>query len=504
MPRLSRCYLKHVLTNNKIYLSDAEEIIIGRNKTSSIKHAGVSRNHFKIRADFNKRILHVISQGRNLSGCNGLLLLRNKEYIIENGSVLEVLIGCTDLQYKICFEDQNSENKEQKVKHQTKIFGNIDKPDSSKWEKLDGNELLVFSSPGIESKSKVAAFDVDGTIITTQSGAVFPKDINDWKFLFSNVPQKLRELHEDGYKIVCFTNQAGIKQVSSKAAEFEKKMFNVVSKLQVPLQIFAATGKSIYRKPLIEMWNVFTQFKNESVKVDISNSFYVGDAAGRPKNWEPKKRKDHSNSDRLFALNVGLKFLTPEEFFLGSRTPKFQMPEFDPRNLPKNTKPIQLSDTQEVIILVGSPGSGKTHYVKNFILPHGYVHVNRDKLGTWQKCVQLMENKLKDKCSIVIDNTNKNVEARKRYIEIAKAYNVPCRCFWMRASLKQCLHNNKFRELFDKNSTHVNDIVIHSYWKEFQEPTLNEDFSRIERIDFVPSFENNDLERKYKMFLLES
>lgn len=40
-------------------------------------------------------------------------------------------------------------------------------------------------------------------------------------------------------------------------------------------------------------------------------SFFVGDAAGRAKNWEMGRRKDFSASDRKFAANIGLNFYTP-------------------------------------------------------------------------------------------------------------------------------------------------------------------------------------------------
>lgn len=41
-------------------------------------------------------------------------------------------------------------------------------------------------------------------------------------------------------------------------------------------------------------------------QVDRSQCLYVGDAAGRAKNWAPDKPKDFSCSDRKFAANLGV------------------------------------------------------------------------------------------------------------------------------------------------------------------------------------------------------
>jgi bifunctional polynucleotide phosphatase/kinase len=49
-------------------------------------------------------------------------------------------------------------------------------------------------------------------------------------------------------------------------------------------------------------------------EIDMKESFYCGDAAGRPKT--DTRPKDFSDSDIKFASNVGLKFFTPEELFL--------------------------------------------------------------------------------------------------------------------------------------------------------------------------------------------
>jgi len=56
-------------------------------------------------------------------------------------------------------------------------------------------------------------------------------------------------------------------------------------------------GKLHYRSayPVIDANNGF---------VDMAESYFVGDAAGRP--------NDHSGTDRKWAMNAGLKFHTPE------------------------------------------------------------------------------------------------------------------------------------------------------------------------------------------------
>lgn len=85
--------------------------------------------------------------------------------------------------------------------------------------------------------------------------------------------------------------------------------------------------------------------KNDGVKVDMNQSFYCGDAAGRVANWAPGKKKDHSLADKLFAENLELKFYTPEQFFLGHSIANVLMskPEFHPKEVtvePFNNKLI--------------------------------------------------------------------------------------------------------------------------------------------------------------------
>ena len=74
--------------------------------------------------------------------------------------------------------------------------------------------------------------------------------------------------------------------------------------LDIPIFIYTATGENHYRKPSTAMWEHFTKYHNSSVEVDMNESFFVGDAAGRQKNWAPGKKKDFSCADRMFADNI--------------------------------------------------------------------------------------------------------------------------------------------------------------------------------------------------------
>lgn len=98
--------------------------------------------------------------------------------------------------------------------------------------------------------------------------------------------------------------------------------------------------------------------------------------------------------------------------------------------------------------MVGSPGSGKSYFVSNKLACHGRMKIiSRDILNSWQKCAsevtKCFENASR---SVVIDNTNPDIISRKRFIDIANNFNIPCRIFLMNVSKEHALHNNKVSE----------------------------------------------------------
>ena len=102
------------------------------------------------------------------------------------------------------------------------------------------------------------------------------------------------------------TNQAGIEKGNVKFSELKNKFEAILSELDIPVFILIATGETHYRKPSTEMWKFLLENCNKSVTVDMKESFYIGDAAGRAKNWAPGRKKDFSCADRMFSANLSL------------------------------------------------------------------------------------------------------------------------------------------------------------------------------------------------------
>ena len=74
---------------------------------------------------------------------------------------------------------------------------------------------------------------------------------------------------------------------------------------------------------------------------------------------------------------------------------------------------------------------------------------------------------MKSRQSVVVDNTHVDVEARKKFVDVAKSF--PCvksiRCFVMSATPEHARHNNLFRELTGSAGQHakIKEPLFHAY-----------------------------------------
>jgi bifunctional polynucleotide phosphatase/kinase len=74
-----------------------------------------------------------------------------------------------------------------------------------------------------------------------------------------------------------------MKSDMKRLADFKQKANAVFNQLDLPISLYAATGKDKYRKPRPGMWNELLEDHDLAnlAAVDYENSIFVGDAAGR-------------------------------------------------------------------------------------------------------------------------------------------------------------------------------------------------------------------------------
>ena len=343
-------------------------------------------------------------------------------------------------------------------------------------------------------KNKIASFDLDHTLIKPLNKRVHPKDVNDWEPCFDNIKEKLNYFYKNEFSLVIFSNQSSFNNPDRQKiiiARIEK----FLEYINLPFHIFISTENDFCRKPNTGIWDIF--FENK--EINMKESFYVGDAAGRIKNPVTNK-KDFACSDRMFAKNVGLKFYTPEDIFnLVSFKQIFKIKKtwetFE--NIDQVTNKI-INDSIKVfnvIILLGAPASGKTNFAEDL---KDFIHISQDLLKYKKDCLKLMNETLKNKGRVVIDNTHSNVKSREPYLKLAKKYNEKVLCIFIDINKEQSMFLNNFRCKLTKKIK-LPDVVIHTFFKKFEAPLKKEGIEKIIKKGFTPDFTkyNNTLFQQY-------
>ena len=403
------------------------------------------------------------------------------------------------------------------------------------------------------NSAHVLGMDLDFTIIKPIKGKIFPVDKYDWQFI-ADLTSIQKHINPGGYKFVIFTNQAGL--ISKKTGnmdidDFKSRWENdIYPKLKTDFQIssvylIAALYDDFFRKPTTGMWDFMETHLNGDIQVNRKESIYIGDMAGR--------KGDHSYSDLMFAVNLGVSFKIPEEFYSGiahitttakltknmMNDPKIFNPikylaELDKttrKNLMENNKKVSsqitkiLSDleTLYLIIYVGSPASGKSSFLKNYLdikdtnLADNFIYMSQDKFpGTPAKFIKtISQNITIGKQHIIIDNTNGTRKTREKLIKLTHSgdnnyktaviyFNTP-KDVVMHLNAIRTKENNacsllrQYNSGIDCDDVHnVPAVAIHTYWKHFEMPDKDlEGFDEFYKVDFNPLDDN----RHFKMLL---
>jgi len=349
------------------------------------------------------------------------------------------------------------------------------------------NSLLHIQYSKISSSNKIAGFDLDHTLIKPLKNKKFPNksDKNDWTLCYKNVKTKLKKLYDEKYKIIIHTNQKKI----DKEVWIEKVKL-IFSEIDVPCEIYCALEDDEYRKPLIFAWKKY-------IKYETKNSFYCGDAMGRP--------HDHSDTDYKLALNLKLNFIPPEKMF---EDKEIKIPKID-LELPLSTYTIpkevfemyKMIKNNTFIINMGYPGCGKSTFVNLYLKPLGFVVINQDTLTTLAKCKKIANESLKKNKNIVIDNTNLEKKTRDEWQTLAEKYNYHVIILYFNASIFLSKHNNIYRYLTTGKKM-IPQVAYNVAQKKFQRPIGDNVVEILPHYKINKLMENKEHEELYHSYLL--
>jgi len=344
--------------------------------------------------------------------------------------------------------------------------------------KQDDNLTYIQVFYKKHNNNKSVLFDLDHTIIKPKNNKTFyKKDYSgDWEYVYPCVKNKLREINNT-HNIYIITNQKVLKTNRDKQIWLDKIKL-VLEDLDIPIVIFAALSSDSYRKPQTESINIL------KLKVD-KNSYYCGDALGR--------KRDFSDTDLKFALNLNIKIYSPEYIFLNKTNdkPKLTYPIIPMLNISNFEYDFR---SKELIILVGPPASGKSSLSKKLIIEHyktnknNIIIINQDKLKSLDACLKITKQSLENSDNIIIDNTNSNRDTRKLYIDLAKKYNYIVTCIIIDITRELCEHNNLYRASKNKINL-IPDIAYRMYYKKYSEPNKEEGIDNIKIINPMCPFD---------------
>jgi bifunctional polynucleotide phosphatase/kinase len=285
-------------------------------------------------------------------------------------------------------------------------------------------------------RKNMAIFDYDWTLVKPLSNGTFSKSIDDWKWITDTVPDILKKYYDKNYCIVIISNQT--KNTAMKL----QQIINVLSTLKIP-SLIAVGYEDIDKKPNRTMFDIIIKEK----KIDMNKSFYVGDALGRQGDW--------SDSDKKFAENINItKIYSPDELFSIADDKIVKVKSFD---------------KQEIIVMVGYPGSGKTTIANTFD-SNKYIVINGDIFKNSKNMIKEAQKYINDKYSIIFDATNPSIEKRKEYIDFANSKDIPIRCINVETDITTAMFRNNAREKV------IPKITYYVFRKKYVKPTIEEGF----------------------------
>ena len=377
--------------------------------------------------------------------------------------------------------------------------------------------LALSVGPTLRARrGRIAAFDLDGTLITPVPGREFPAAASpdDWMWRYGEETLEVLRGLAETHAIVVMTNQS-----QYSAEKVRERVNSVRTQLGIALRgsepsFLVATSRTFYHKPMVGMWDCLAT-RCAPATIDTATSFYCGHAAGRP--------LDFSARDALFAANVGVPFHTPECCFAPG-TPC--LCEKEHRETTKaapftpspeaTTTTLQLLDHVRhnavhwcarefrVVVLVGFPAAGKSFFAERT----GYTVVRPHSQRSRTRALRATEGALRRNKHVVIDCTNLTVAARAPYLALARRLTeeatggarVHTACVHLANSLGLCRHMDHVRVSTANGARELVPAAMYTNMQRvFEPPTLEEGFDVVHVVSNPAVLASGKMQWLYKM-----
>jgi DNA 3'-phosphatase len=341
----------------------------------------------------------------------------------------------------------------------------VSPPRNVVWQSLHDDHILIRTPTKEKPRSKVAAFDLDGTLLVWSASfsGFWPNQLTHYELWSSTVPAKLRALYDSGYKLLLISNQGGIQKAhKGKKATLVKAVMDWLAHLvDRPVHAVMSTKslkkapEASFHKPTPRMWQVAIDALNKRQDMDLAQSFFVGDSAdpndsqgGVDLRFAQAVGKKHAAGD----VSTVLKFYTPTDYFGPSDTERRQKKKTFQQNSesppPKEALEARSAllggylDLQQggrpvLLILCGAQGSGKSTFCKQLLGEQErnnddghWVHlsqdtINKGKPGKREKVEEEARAALERGHSVVVDRMHLDPEQRGYFVQVAKSAQVP-------------------------------------------------------------------------------